>query len=1007
MGFPLLAPGAGSAFTMPARPAPPPRPAPPTRGPITPSLGNNSFKGPVPQTQISRPSAFPEVGNPNFGTTPTPRLGMAPGTAAPPSTSFPVAPGPNQGPSINPTGPPPARIQPSRPTNKFNQPDFKRPSPQTPKNPTPAKGPDLGTSLGGGAALGGLGVGAGAAAFGATPPGWLIGGGMLLGAAAAAALSNYFWPPPPGDGTEGAPQSQVIPVPPQPGQGGLVPGKQYRIFVFSVSGRTHDWRGYKYDFGGPVNDYLRNQWGPLIVNAPASFGTETTERDWSHWGQGIISHDELIAYSGGVAVGGLYIQDGSGGYSSRTISSFSYRLERIDGTSEEQDKIDSGFPPKPGVDQTKTTQNLSGGSPSPAPNSPPPVAPPNNTPNAPPTTAPPKPATPTPSNSPAIANPSAPTPSAPTTGAGTPSNATPTTGPAPSGGGGSQSGGQGSPAPTAGGGLSRPTDPGQIAALIAATSPGVAGLIGAINNSTQPKAPTPTGAPIKLPDNNSPTTGPDNRPTDLKDPEIIPGKKEWLQNSNNELIGVNQEFLDKNGNVLYSITSTTNNTTINNVTNQIDQSVTQQNTTINNIVNQINNPTPAPTTNTTVNNITQTEQITNNIENVVNNQTNTINQNTTNLVNNSTTTITETINNSTTTTNNQLVQLLEKSDVDLASTLAILGTLATAVALDQAKNQTLTAIGNIPTPTPCTYPAYHPQNQAERAAISGKVDGVNTVLGTVTNVQIAEARTGIANVANVIGSPVAGGAQTVLGGINNVQTFLGKFARSLRLDKVYNGLTLLVSLHNAAMLSRNLAETVGYFLDSGLQALNLKDENEEPLDLGQTFSTTVANFIKGIVGEEVFNGLSANWKKASAIYTSAINILDSVTAMLAGLAESMEIIGNYTGKIGNALKKGGVVLENAYNWMDDNLRLKTGRFAGIQKVVDGLNNAEDVVNNLTEVTDSINDSQELVNEIKKEWTDIKGRVSEGEGEKLTQAVQEKTVSQGSPVSKPDLITPED
>jgi hypothetical protein len=490
----------------------------------------------------------------------------------------------------------------------------------------------------------------------------------------------------------------------------------------------------------------------------------------------------------------------------------------------------------------------------------------------------------------------------------------------------------------------------------------------------------------------STSTGPNNQPVRDTQPSIVPGT-----NTN---------------------PGTTPTPGQNTVGNQIGQSNQQQQNNQQQLINQIQNPTGPGTNTTTVTPPSQADQIINtvnqNTTNQINNSTSTITQNinnsTTNITNQidqSTTTTTQNINNSTTNITNQIVELSEKADVDLGSLLAIIGTLATAQLLQNSTSTITTAIGNIPTPTPCTYPAYHPQNQAERAAIAGKVDSTNTVLGTVTNVQVAAARTDIANVANVIGSPIAGGAQTVLGGINNVQTFLGKFARSFYLDKIYNGLTLLVSLHNAAMLSRNLAETIGYFVESGLQALNIKNENEEPLDLGQAFSNGAANFLKAIVGDEIYNGLSTNWKKASAIYTSAVNILDSVTAMLAGLAESMEIIGNYTGKIGNALKKGGVVLENAYNWMDDNLRLKTGRFAGIQKVVDGLNNAEDVVNNLTEVTDSINDSQELVNEIKKEWTDIKGRVSEGEGQKLTQAVQEKTVSQGSPVSKPDLITPED
>jgi hypothetical protein len=805
-----------------------------------------------------------------------------------------------------------------------------------------------------------------------------------------------------------------VPVPPQPGQGGLVPGKQYRIFIFSIYGRVHDWRGYEYDFGGPVNDYLRNQWGPAILNAPASLGTETTERDWSHWGQGIISHDELVGYSGSEPVASVYIQDGSGGYSSRTISSFSYRLERVDGTTEEQDKIESGFPPKPGIDQTTTTPTPTG-SPSPDPPAPPAPFPPGATPTAPPPIAPPKPAKPTPTGTggsssaspspspqPQSAPPPTTTPSAPKTTSGNPTNNAPTTGPRPSPGGSNQSGGQSGGGQTGGGAAKPLTDPGQIAALIAGTSPGVAGIIWAINNSAQPKQPTPTGAPIKLPDNNSPTTGPDNRPPEQGDPVVVPGQTEPLKNEQGQTIGNSTEFKDKNGNVIYTITQITNNTTNNNVTNQINQSTTQNNTLIQNTINQITNPTPPPTNVTTVNNITQTEQITNNVQNVVNNQTETINQNTTNIVNNSTTTITETV---TTTTTNQLTQLLEKSDVDLASTLAILATLATAVALEQSKNQTLTAIGNIPTPTPCTYPTFHPQNQAERAAISGKVDGVNTVLGTVTNVQIAEAKTGINSIIGAIGTPLANTGTTIFEGINKIQVWGDKFSKSLRLDRVYNALAVMLQIHNAAILSRNLGESLGFLIDASLQALRLKDENDEEFNLTQVIGTSIENFIKSIIGNDIYNGLSRQWKLISAIYSSAINIYEMSLSAFGGLAEGVSVIGEYQGKIGNALKRSGGVMQNAYDWMEENFKIKMTRAGYLGRVADGLQEAEDVVANVTEFPESINEVYSTYDEAADEIKEARQAAEQLRQVKITTETQNKTDSQSPNIADNDAFKP--
>lgn len=877
---------------------------------------------------------------------------MGPGTAGPPSTNFPSA-NPSPNPSVNPQGPPPGKTQISRPSNTFNPSTAPNPTnPASPKPTTPNPGPGAlsGPTLGAGAALGAAATVGAAAAAGITLPAWAIPAGMIAGAALMAAAANQIWPSVPGDGTEGSPQELVIPDPGQAGEVGQA-GALYEVFV-SFTYANVSLKYGNYSWYTVNNASMGTKTGPLSLTREvynqASWGGNTYD-NWMLY----LNHQ-----GGKTGVPGLVGQSNS----YRIFSNWSLAVSRVDGTPPEEDIAQGGKPNIPPIAATNVTQNTGtggdGGPQTPAPQLGSPNTPtlPNPAPSPTPTTATPSAPSTVPGGSAPTATPSAglppvvpatATPSAPSTNAGTPTPQAPTTGPA-TGGSTPQTGGGGSPNPL-------------LAAAI--TAPAIA----ALTNLVGDKPPTPT-AP-------TPTETPATFPSDTKNSDTAPNPTPTSQTGST----VNPNPAPQPNPVTPSANS---------VDSQMQGQQTQTEQDIQTWIKEMEKLiSDTPTTNTTINQTTINQTV-NNIENTVNNITN----------------IQETVNETNSQTN-ELIQLAQQADVDIASLLAIIGTLGTAAFISQQTTTITAAISN--QPSPCAYPGYHPQNQAERAAISGKVDGVNTVLGTVTNVQIAEAKTGIANVAGLIGTPVAQGAQTVLGGIDATTTFLGKFAKSLYLDKIYNGLTLLVSLHNAAMLSRNLAETVGYFIDSGMDALGIKDENEEPLDLGTTLGNTISNTIKNIVGEDVYNGVSDGWKKLSAIYTAAINILDNITAMLAGLAESMEIIGNYTGKIGNALKRGGVVLENAYNWMDDNLRLKTGRFATIQKIADGINTAEDVVNNLTEVTDVINESEDLVNEIKGEWTKIKGNVTEGEGEKATQETASELASQGAGIDKPDLITPED
>ena len=273
------------------------------------------------------------------------------------------------------------------------------------------------------------------------------------------------------------------------------------------------------------------------------------------------------------------------------------------------------------------------------------------------------------------------------------------------------------------------------------------------------------------------------------------------------------------------------------------------------------------------------------------------------------------------------------------------------------------------------------------------------------------------NLGNALGLVNAGGQAIDLALLNVINTKLGpqvnggisgrlqQFSESIRFDRALNVLNNLLLIHNAAQLSRNLGESLSYFINTGLQAIQLVDEDENPIDINGFVGGFVSGTIKTIVGEELYNGLSTGWKKTSAIYTAAMNIYELTTNSMAGIAEGLEIAGQYTGKIGNALKKGGVIVENAYEWMDENIRVKTGRLGKVQKVIDGLQSAEEVVSNLTEVTEQVKETQENINEISEQFNTIKTTVNDNETAKKNQEDTGKTNSESPDIQTSDLNKP--
>lgn len=331
------------------------------------------------------------------------------------------------------------------------------------------------------------------------------------------------------------------------------------------------------------------------------------------------------------------------------------------------------------------------------------------------------------------------------------------------------------------------------------------------------------------------------------------------------------------------------------------------------------------------------------------------------------------------------------------------------------------------TPTPCQWTADRNTVLTNQETANTQLTTANTTLGVVTNTQLVGINstvtatnatvnatnstvTTINTTANTISNNLTGLINTVGTATSTATTtlfgFVTKAYKTLYLDRVYNAMSFLMQVHNTAMLSRNVGESIGYLLSNTLSIFGIKDENDQPLDFGQILGNSVENFIKNIVGEDTYNGASMQWKRLSAIYSAVANIYDLILQNLSGIAEGIQIVGNYTGEIGNALKKGGVVLENAYEWMEDNFRIKTGRLSTIERINEGLESIENTASELTEVTEVWIEGRESVTEINEQVNNIKEQMAINVSEKLEAENQAKTASESPNLANSDLITPE-
>lgn len=235
--------------------------------------------------------------------------------------------------------------------------------------------------------------------------------------------------------------------------------------------------------------------------------------------------------------------------------------------------------------------------------------------------------------------------------------------------------------------------------------------------------------------------------------------------------------------------------------------------------------------------------------------------------------------------------------------------------------------------------------------------------------------------------------------------FVKKAWKTTRLSKILEYLTLAVTLHNAAMLSRNLGASLGDAISAiANNTISLiKNEEDQSIDINETLGNSIEGFLINLLGASNYQNLTETFSKYNRIVNSAANITYSILSIQAGLAEGLETIGNYTGRIGNALKKSGAVLENSYSWMSEKVSVKTGRLGQIQAILDAGEGVENFASEIQNATSEFREAQENVNQIGEQINKVKTEFTNSETEKTDAETITKTNSQATQPELTDFV----
>jgi hypothetical protein len=226
------------------------------------------------------------------------------------------------------------------------------------------------------------------------------------------------------------------------------------------------------------------------------------------------------------------------------------------------------------------------------------------------------------------------------------------------------------------------------------------------------------------------------------------------------------------------------------------------------------------------------------------------------------------------------------------------------------------------------------------------------------------------------------GPQIPNGGISKFLETMNDFIQAAfeftKVDKILNALNTILLLHNAAMLSRNLASSLGELATQALSVFGVKDASGNAIDVNEVIGKSFTELAKDVLGETLFTGVTQTWAKANNIISSATQIIWTVRSLADSAREISEWTAENVGKIGNALKKWRVVGENAYNWMPERITAQSKWEVRVNRAREGIESLDDAASSLSgvlgEVQNIQQETQELIDQKQRFTTAIESAI---------------------------------
>jgi hypothetical protein len=211
-----------------------------------------------------------------------------------------------------------------------------------------------------------------------------------------------------------------------------------------------------------------------------------------------------------------------------------------------------------------------------------------------------------------------------------------------------------------------------------------------------------------------------------------------------------------------------------------------------------------------------------------------------------------------------------------------------------------------------------------------------------------------------------------------LQNRIGKVLNILNnsvIDRTLAVMNLATNIHNAAMLTRDIGETLGSVVDNVISLTPLRFTNSEGSQVQFTdfVGSNFRAFLVSVLGAENYVSLVLQWQKANTIYHSAMGVLNTTQSMIDPISSAVEYGMENVSKIGNSLKEDGVVSENAYPAMDETIRAR--RVNRFERLNDTLEGAENIASNLSSVTSSAVSVKEDWKQLREDSKDLKDKAA--------------------------------